>query len=158
MRDLTLEQRVARLEAIEDIRWLKAEYCGYCDDGYPSDKLGPLFVDDAVWDGGQFGRYEGREAIENFFAGVSDETAFAAHLVLNEQIEVDGDGAFGKWRLIMSATVLAEGDKEDRWLLADYHDTYVKRDGRWMFQGVDLFVNFFAPHAGGWAELAARRP
>ncbi len=48
MSDLSLEQRISRLEAIEQIRAMKAVYCDLCDRGYDPDGLAALFIDDAV--------------------------------------------------------------------------------------------------------------
>ncbi len=158
MPDETLERRLARLEAIDAIKRLKHVYMGFCDSGYPPDKLGPLFADDAVWDGGAFGRHEGRAAIEAFFAGVSSQITFAAHLALNEIIEVDGERASGRWRMIMPCTMLVGGVKESRWILGDYVDEYVKLDGGWLFKSVDFHVNFDVPSTEGWAATATLRP
>ena len=58
-----LERRVRALEDIEAIKQLKYRYADACDRGYDADALADLFTEDAVWDGGLFGRYEGREAI-----------------------------------------------------------------------------------------------
>ena len=60
MAELTMEQQVARLTAIEDIKQMKALYCAYCDDGYDPEAIGDLFVEDAIWDGADFGRHVGR--------------------------------------------------------------------------------------------------
>ncbi len=157
MSTLTTEQRLDRLESIEAIKHLKAEYCSYCDQGYPPDKLGPLFTEDAVWNGGRFGRHEGRKAIESFFAGASKDIVFAAHLALNPMIEVAGDSASGKWRLLMPSTFSTESGHEDQWLLGDYHERYVRQEGRWLFSNIDLHVNFVAPHAEGWLGRSSVR-
>src|SRR5260221_6833983 len=61
---MDLEQRIARLEAIEEIKQLKAQYAQVCDDGYKPEGMVPLFTEDAVWadSSGGLGRHEGREA------------------------------------------------------------------------------------------------
>ena len=41
----------------------------------------PLFTQDAVWDGGRFGRYEGIDAICGFFAA-SPPIAWALHYMI----------------------------------------------------------------------------
>src|SRR5262245_11383232 len=46
-----------RIEDIEAIKILKARYGYYCDDSYNPDGISSLFVEDGVWDGGQFGRH-----------------------------------------------------------------------------------------------------
>jgi len=148
----TLEERVARLEAIEEIKSLKARYCAYCDANYDGDGVAGLFVADGIWDGGDFGRYEGREAIRGFIKGAAKDIVFAAHLVMNPIIEiVDAQHAKGQWRLLMPATVMTEGAREARWLLCHYAETYVRQDGRWMFKDLKLTINFYEPHLKGWA-------
>ena len=70
--DLTdLERRIRALEDIEAIKQLKYRYADACDRGYDADTLADLFTEDAIWDGGVFGRYDGREAIRELFRGVS---------------------------------------------------------------------------------------
>lgn len=149
----TIEERLARLEAIEAIKQLKAHYCALCDHDYEPDGLAACFAPDAYWDGGPFGRYEGREAIRGFFKGISGNIKFAAHLVLNPMIEVQSaTTAKGKWRLIMPCTATNDaGVLEAKWLLSEYDETYVQIDGKWLFQTLDLTVNFYAPHLKGWA-------
>lgn len=147
----TLAARIDRLESIEAIKQLKARYCAHCDDHYAPDAIAALFTEDAVWDAGEaFGTYHGREAIRAFFAGVSETITFAAHLVLNPVIEVDGDEARGRWRLIMPCTVVENGAPEARWMVSSYDDRFVRRDGVWLFQSLEVRVNLVAPHLKGW--------
>ena len=145
-----LEKRVQTLEDIEAIKKLKARYCGYCDAGYDADGLISLFTDDAVWDGGSFGRYEGRKAIYDFFAGVSKLLPFALHYVMNPQIDVEGDRASGRWYLLEPCT-FAQGSQAV-WGAAYYEDRYVKVGGAWKFQEVKLTSSFWTPYEQGWAK------
>jgi hypothetical protein len=72
-----LEQRLRRLEDIEEIKKLKARYCEACDRGWDGrashdlEKIVALFTEDAVWDGGVYGRREGRSATSFSFLGIS---------------------------------------------------------------------------------------
>lgn len=151
----TLEQRVARLEAMEEVKRLKARYCAYCDDQYDPDGIAGLFAEDGTWDGESFGRYVGREAIRTFFRRASGEITFAAHLVLNPIIDItDAAHATGKWRLIMPATVRIDGKSEARWLVGAYDERYVFVSGVWLFQTLKFHINFYTPHLGTWAETA----
>ncbi len=149
----SIEERLARLEAIEEIKALKGRYCAYCDDNYDAEGVASLFVPDGVWDGGEeFGRYVGRVEFKKFLDRIRGDIRFAAHLVLNPIIEIqDANHATGKWRLLMPATVMSDGVKESRWLLCEYDEEYVRQGGRWMFKNVDMKVNFYAPHLKGWA-------
>ena len=75
-----LRDRVRHLEDIEALRNLKAEYAAACDDNYDADRLAALFVEDATWESQGMGRYEGREAIREFFRGISGHFVFASAL------------------------------------------------------------------------------
>ena len=155
MLEVELGHRVARLEAIEEIKRLKARYCAYCDDNYDPDGIASLFIEDGVWDGERFGRHVGRGQIKAFFKSISGEIVFAAHLALNPIIEVEDEShATGQWRLIMPATVRTDGRNEARWLVAAYVESYARVNGVWLFQSMHVHVNFFEPHEGSWASSA----
>ena len=103
-----LERRIKVLEDVEEIKRLKHHYCAVCDDNYDADAIASLFTEDAVWDGGLWGKFEGREAIRGFFLEAPQILPFAIHMVLNPIIEVNGDSAKGTWYLLQACT-LAEG-------------------------------------------------
>ncbi len=148
---MDLESRIDRLESTEAIKKLKHVYMNWCDVGYPPDKLGPLFADEAVWTSAVFGHYAGRAAVEGFFDGVSAQIVFAAHLAMNFVIDVDGDTATGKWRILMPCTMMEDGQKVSRWILGDYDEEYVRIDGTWLFKKIDFLVNFNVPSLESWA-------
>ena len=153
----SLEKRVDRLESIEAIKNLKHRYMTYCDLGYPPSKLGPLFTDDAVWSSKEFGVHPNRRAIEAFFAGVSSQIVFAAHLAMNFIIDVDGDRGTGKWRILMPCTMMEDGKKVSRWLLGDYDEDYVRVKGIWLFKRIDYVMNFNVRFDQDWADTAKVR-
>ncbi len=133
MGDMDINARLERLEAIEEIKKLKALYCLHCDRGYEPDALAALFTEDAVWDGGvEGGRYVGRKAIRDFFSRASGRYPFAAHLVTNPIIEVNGNEAMGLWRMIMPCT-LKDADGEHTTIqVSEYDDAYRRANGRWL--------------------------
>jgi hypothetical protein len=153
-----LARRIERLESIEAIKNLKHVYMHYCDLGYPPAKLGPLFTDDAVWTGKGFGHHVGRPAIEAFFGGVSAQITFAAHLAMNSIVDVDNDKATGSWRILMPCTMVEAGKKISRWMVGDYVEEYVRRNGIWLFSKIDYVNNFNVPFDQSWAESAVVRP
>jgi hypothetical protein len=143
-----LSCRIDRLESIESIKQLKAKYCEYCDDNYRPEDIASMFVENGVWDGGEtYGRHVGREEIKAFFSEVSKDISFAGHLVMNPIIEVDGDTAIGRWRLLMPATVKGQAV----WQLVSYQDEYVRVDGKWMYSFLKVDVQFLTPYDKGWA-------
>jgi uncharacterized protein (TIGR02246 family) len=145
-----LEHRIGVLEDVEAIKRLKYRYADACDRGYDADTLAELFTEDAVWDGGLFGRHEGREAIRRFFQGVSSDIVFALHYMLNPVITVDGDRAEGTWYLFQTCT-FAEGNTPI-WGAARYEEEYRRVDGEWKFFRLKLISSFWTPFAEGWVK------
>ena len=72
-----IERRLQVLEDAEEIRNLKARYAALCDNQYDADGIAGLFTQDAVWESPALGRFEGRDAIRNFFRGASSIFSFA---------------------------------------------------------------------------------
>jgi limonene-1,2-epoxide hydrolase len=150
---MNLEAQLARLEAAEAIRNLKAHYCDLCDDGYDAEALTALFTPDAVWDGGEIGRFEGQAAIRGFFERMPRALSFAIHHVTNSAIAVadDAQSATGRWYLLQAATLSQA--KRAVWIAGRYEDRYVRAAGAWRFQRVAIRTRFFTPHDKGWAEV-----
>ena len=146
-----LQNRVRAVEDVEAIRNLKARYAAYCDDNYNADKIAELFVEDAVWEAGSFGRFEGREAIRGFFRKASEIFTFALHYGLNPHIEVTGDTARARWYLFMPCTV-AEGNQA-LWRAGIDDEEYVRVDGKWMFKSKNATTIFSSPFEEGWAKV-----
>jgi hypothetical protein len=144
-----LEHRLQILEDVEAIKKLKARYCLAVDvreeEGFVS-----LFTEDAVWDGGRFGRYEGRAAIQNFFRSIPEILSFAVHYVMNPVIEVQGEQATGRWYLLEPCTMV-EGNRAV-WGTAQYDEVYVKKGGEWKFQQIKLIPVFWSPYDQGWVR------
>ena len=145
-----LARRLQVLEDIEAIKKLKTRYCAYCDNHYDADGIAALFTEDAVWDGGSFGKYKGREAIRTFFRGAPQLLTFAIHQVMNPIIEVQGEMAKGQWYLFQPCTV-AEGNQAV-WLAARYEEEYVKVGGEWQFTHLKVVSSFMTPYEQGWVK------
>ena len=147
----TLEEKVQRLLDIEEIKQLKHRYAKYCDDNYNPDGIASLFTEDAVWDGQFLGHAEGREGIREFFKAAPETVAYALHSVANPIIEVDGDTAKGYWYLWQPMTI--KPDNQATWLIANYEDTYVRVDGKWMFQELLCKPEVFSPYEIGFGKM-----
>ena len=145
-----IERRLEVLESVEEIKRLKARYSAYCDDNYDPDGIASLFTEDGVWDGGTFGRHEGRGAIRQFFSGMSQILPFAVHMVMNPIIEVDGDQAKGSWYFLGALTV-AEGNQAV-WGSLRYDDEYVRVNGAWKCKNLKATLVFWTPFDQGWAK------
>jgi len=144
-----LAKRIQRLEDIESIKDLKALYAEICDDKYNPKRMADLFTEDAVWDGGKhFGVYHGRNAIVEYFAGISDKIVFARHYFVQPRLNVDGSNvATGRWYMWMVATFA--GNKAV--FFAGIEDeVYQKVNGRWHFKELKLHSDFITPYEEGW--------
>jgi hypothetical protein len=160
MSELSLEQKVDRLFAIDAIKQLKYQYCRYCDTGYDADGVASLFIEDGLWDGGEtFGRYAGRDAIRKGFGSFAKEISFAAHLVINPIITVDGDEARGRWWLLEPlAARQSDGGVQGRWLIAEYEEEYVRQSGTWKFRSMKIHSKAYAPYLDDWAQHLMTAP
>ena len=145
-----LERKVRALEDVDAIRNLKATYAAYCDDNYNPDKIAELFIEDAVWESGALGRFEGREAIREFFRGASKIFTFAIHYGLNPHIEVNGETARARWYLFMPCT-LGEGNQAT-WRAGIDDEEYVRVNGEWKFKSKTSTGIFSTPFDQGWAQ------
>jgi len=128
---VTVEQRLARLEAIEDIRQLKARYFQACDRKQPDivrECFAPGPIDLRY---GRIGTFSDREAMLAVFT----ELACQPHIVemhhgQNPRIEVlDADNATGTWGLYY---YLIDTRRQTVTQLAGfYEDAYTRSDGQW---------------------------
>jgi ketosteroid isomerase-like protein len=146
----SVEQRLAVLEDIEAIRKLKARYCAACDDNHNADALGPLFAEDATWEASNMGRADGRAAIREMLGAVgrSGRIRNSAHHAINPIIEVNGDRATGRWRLIMLYTAnRPDGAPQYLRIIGSYREQYVRIGGEWLFQSLHCQVEEHAPYA-----------
>lgn len=150
---MSIENRLRRLEAAEQIRILKHRYCDLCDAGYPADPLCDLFTEDGVWDGAEMGVFEGRDALHGFFTNMPDVMSFAVHHVTNSAVEVAEDvaSARGRWYLLQTATV--KKTNQAVWLAAQYDDQLIYAGNRWRFRRVTLRSRFYTSHEAGWAAV-----
>ena len=72
-----MERRLQSLEDAETIRNLKSRYATLCRSRYDADGIAALFTEDATWDSPGLGRFEGRDAIRDFFRGAVRIFSFA---------------------------------------------------------------------------------
>ncbi|HEU0217366.1 MAG TPA: nuclear transport factor 2 family protein [Stellaceae bacterium] len=145
-----LERRLQVLEDAEAIRNLKARYAALYDRQYDADRIALLFTEDALWESPGLGRFEGREAIRDFFRGASAIFSFAIHYSLNGQIEIDGDTARARWYLFMPCTIAA--GNQAMWRASIDHESYARVDGTWMFRHKRGEPLMNVPFESGWAQ------
>lgn len=142
-----------RLQDEREIKNLQRSYGYYVDKGL-WDGVADLFAEeDGTLEIGGRGVFVGRERIAEYMHWLTPEgpqegqvfnhTQFQPVLTVNEE----GDHAQGRWRaLVIGGTTTGLG----LWGEVTYENSYVKRDGRWQFESLLAFFNFYSVYAEGW--------
>jgi hypothetical protein len=156
----SLEERLDRLESEREIHALLYRYAELCDAAYDPDGLTALFTEDASWssrakDGSiDFGRYEGREAIHGFFAGISaDLGPMTLHYLLSPRVEIGPDRGSATGHCYLYAILdrrptdeAAGSSVRERFVLAGTYDHRFRRvGGRWLISASACDLSLEAP-------------
>lgn len=132
---MTLEERITRLEDIEEIRSLQAKY-QRCLDIRDFDGLAECFAEDVVSSYGNGSMsYEGRDAVLDFLRGAMTLKMPSSHLIHGGEIDVkDTSTASAKWYL--EDFLLHRKYKLKLHGAAIYDVDYIKSDGRWQIKSI----------------------
>ena len=144
-----LEQRLTRMEDIEAIKQLKAEYCDICDDDHNPGRITTIFAEDGIWEAEGFGKGEGYAGIRELFQGFQKMISFSQHMVMNPVIKVEGERATGRWYFIGPFTF---GGTTAKWQAVRYEDDYVKVGGEWKIQHLRAHVRMSTDYETSWAN------
>ena len=137
-------QRLAVLEAHNEIRNTLNRYmeiCDVLDQNTDLTQLMDLFDEQAIWEGigarysQSFGRYEGKDEIHLMFQGYTKKEShflMNAHFVNSEQIDFQGDVAYGRWLMLQTSTF---------------------RDGKAHLNAAKLTIKFQKQGNGQWKML-----
>jgi hypothetical protein len=157
-----LEERLAAVEAVQEITNLKARYAELVDSRYTlkgpksaqevgriADEIVGLFSPDAVWDGGEdLGCWRGREEIRKRF--LDPTLGFTLHYFVKPRIHVDGDRARARWDILAPVTF---GNGKPGWMTGIEDDEYVRHEGAWLHSRMKLSVHFMVSYARGWGPV-----
>src|SRR3954469_17216885 len=152
----SLEQRIRRLEDIEEIRRLRNRYHFCVNEGRFSE-IRSLFTEDAVVELGYLARYDGIDAIDRGFRGMGErDRFFIKQFVHGHDVTVDGDAGTG-----ISYLEARYGRFGVSYLVAGrYDDVYARVDGAWKFRSMIAEIFYTVPNGVGWTgdELHWLRP
>jgi hypothetical protein len=148
----TDQQRLRRLEDLEQIGQLKARYCQLSDRGYPRagddpEGVAALFASDGAW-----GEAHGHQAIRALFEEFQRRLPFAHHLALNPSIEVEGDRASGTWHGLISAV---DDTGQSSWIGGMYFDEFARTASGWCFTGLTFVSAFRTTNPPGSMDVSA---
>ncbi len=143
----TLEKRLTRLEAMEDIRSVIVTYARALDEGRP-ELLEGIFTDDAMlhttpWGKPTHGKGKVIEAFRNYMERFKSPRRYFT----NEVIEIDGESAeaFSYWIV----TQQREGNSIIGW--GTYRWNFIKEGGRWMISRFLIDILTMTTLERGWA-------
>lgn len=156
-----LAARLQRLEDIEAIKWMIVRYAQGADQNNNVDIMLPLFADDAVWDAGErFGRYKGKQAIQDFLKGSGSFIGWTLHYMVSPAIKIDDDGKTAQafWYLWETANMPNQqtGETEAMWIGGTYDTELAKENGEWKFKTVNLKIKLLSPYTEGWGKKQIR--
>lgn len=149
-----LARRMTALEDLEAIRALMARYAETVDAALtdPSaEKVGAileLFAEDASADYEQFGQFQGRAGIGEFFGKVLPTIGtWSRHHLLNPIVEVKHRSASGKFYGLVHVVFKSDPAAGPQRLWVDYRNTYSKSEHGWKIQS--LKTHFDSPPGAG---------
>ncbi len=156
-----MAQETTYVEAITKIQRLGRAFGYYTDKGYFGEAA-DLFTDDATFQWGVDGLYQGKAHIRELLTrhgggSMTDGPGLPfGRLNLRMQLQpvvtvaVDGSSAHARWR---EWGLLGEYKKSATWGDAIIEDDYVKQNEVWKIAARRYYLNFEAPYQGGWAAL-----
>ena len=153
-----LTQRIEKLEGIRAVKKLQRAFGYYVDRGLWSDAAA-LFTEDASFEMGVDGVYQGKDRIEEYLRLLHGGQEGLIYGQLNEWVTLqpaisvsdDGRSATARWR---DLGMLGQYHEHAEWRDGVYENTYERgADGIWRISSLHLYVNFVVPYADGWARL-----
>ena len=136
MVETTLEQRIARLEAVEAIKALKYRYWRACDGKDPVGFRAAFVASGAAIDFGPLGAFDDADPIAQIYQAIALRKHEGKHLILDMHHGLHPDiqltsetTATGAWTLrFRQVDVAAQTEKVSA---IEYDDRYVVEDGVW---------------------------
>jgi SnoaL-like domain len=153
----TVEQRLAQLEARDDIRRCIYAYAEAGDRHNAPEVMSALFTRDAVYTVEGLNTFFGCAAITKGLADIGrDQVAWSFHLPGRILITFDDADttATANWVVWEPANMVMNGKEKPYWLAGAYIATLDSSEGPWKFSNMTLKVKFFTPFEGPWTPIA----
>ena len=152
----TVEQRLNRLEARDEIKRCIYAYAEAGDRHNAPEIMSTLFTQDAVYAVEGFDTFSGCTAITQGLAAIArDQVTWSFHLPGRILMTVDAAGttAQANWVVWEPADMVIDGQENPYWLAGAYVATLNRSEGAWKFCDMILKVKFFTPFAGPWTPV-----
>jgi hypothetical protein len=160
-----LETQIRWLADIEEIKQLQARFWYACD-GDPTgsthdyEEIVNLFTDaGSLSISISHVAAHGRDALLDFFKAAQHSVPFAMHVGITPIIDIDGDIATGKWKLLALVTLRDGAEERGYWSGNLYNVTYRRIGSAWRIHDCAISTFMFTPFDQGWgAERLASVP
>lgn len=143
---MTIEERLRRLEDIEDIRRLRNMYHYFLNERQP-ERFGEIYTEDAVLRFDKHMEIEGIDAIVKAVGNVPERTLIK-QFIHSHQVDVNGDEA--------SAFAYLDArygqDGQSLIVAARYDEQYRRTAQGWRISRTEIEVIFSVPVQLGWAD------
>lgn len=148
---MTLEERIGRLEDIEQIRSLRNKFHYFVNEGL-SHRFGEVYTDDAIV---YFDEFMKQEGLANIIEAATklNQQVFVKQFLHNHEIEIDGD--HGRGFCYLDARYANDG--ESLIVAARYDDEYERTAAGWRISQVRVNIIFSVPIQRGWADPDAAK-
>ncbi|MEM7253253.1 MAG: nuclear transport factor 2 family protein [Pseudomonadota bacterium] len=142
---MTLEERIAQLEAKDEIRELTARYCHAVVDGDAA-TIVTLFCEDGAFRMRKAGA-EGQAALATFYQGLSAKThkPFIQNHVIEFESNTEATG-----RCSVEIRIVQDGAAYTA--AGHYIDRYRKENGAWRFADRQYNSYHYVPLTDGWTK------
>ena len=142
----TIEQRLRRLEDIEEIRRLRMRYHVNINEERFGE-MPALFTEDAVVDFGHVGGATGLADIEALFLALPSTLDLVKQFIHNHLVDVEGDRATGL--AYLDARYARAG--ESVMVAARFDEVYRRTGDGWRIAEMRVHLFFAVPISEGWA-------
>jgi uncharacterized protein (TIGR02246 family) len=138
---ISVEERLARVEAKQAIRELMAGYAFGCDN-QDGERFMSIWTEDAHWDlGAAFGSADGSDEIRKVLEGIWVESPETRHWITDVTVDFTGEGTATGDAHTICFIRNAAGD--ELFCACDYDNEYVERDGEWLISKCVLAVHWW---------------
>lgn len=150
----SLEERIARLEAKNEIQDLVTAFARAADANCDPAMIEPLFTNDAVFDVGSFGRMDGgaQKIAATMRANNSRGFHWTLHYLLPATTKLAPDAQSAHVFAYYWGVAKSHPDNGERsfWVGGSYTAEAVNDDGTWRFRRLNLHLDLLSPFLEGF--------
>jgi hypothetical protein len=158
----TLEEKVTKLEDIDQIKDLQRIY-GYYLDNRMYDEAIDLFSENTdIFEVSSIGVFKGKAGVRRFLTSMKNNAlrkpeharGLSLHAQLQGVVHVNPDGktARGRWQCWMVLNQTFNQELRAIWGLGVFENDYIKENDKWLFKNLRVNIRFMTPFEDGWLK------